>query len=407
MATIFKKSSAKPLPGMAEILTRRGERIARWRDRQGLIRTAPISADGSKVLIERPAWYIVYQDATGRRVTRKGYRDREATEALAGRLERDAARARQGLAPSTDPGLAQTTWEKALDLWLAHLRHDNLDSVYVANMRRLATKVATGCRWTTLGSIRADRVREWLLDIKANGVPDPSGKRKEKPPSDRTIDQYLEVVKRFLAWCCSQEPPYLQANPLEALRKIQKPKRVRRRRALSEEELRRLLLVAGPREPIYRVAVLTGLRKDELRQLQWRDIRLDQARPGVQLRPEANKSRREDRVPLNAQAAAVLVALRSRGAGPLDPVFVTVPTLNTLKRDLKKAGIPYRNEEGRQFDFHSFRYCFATMLAKANVPIRTAIELMRHKDPRLTLQIYTDAGQLDTDEAVERLPMLV
>jgi hypothetical protein len=46
------------------------------------------------------------------------------------------------------------------------------------------------------------------------------------------------------------------------------------------------------------------------------------------------------------------------------------------------------------------------MLAKANVPIRTAIELMRHKDPRLTLQIYTDAGQLETDEAVGRLPLL-
>jgi hypothetical protein len=31
---------------------------------------------------------------------------------------------------------------------------------------------------------------------------------------------------------------------------------------------------------------------------------------------------------------------------------------------------------------------------------------MRHKDPRLTLQIYTDAGQLDLDEAVSRLPDL-
>jgi hypothetical protein len=40
------------------------------------------------------------------------------------------------------------------------------------------------------------------------------------------------------------------------------------------------------------------------------------------------------------------------------------------------------------------------------VPIRTAMELMRHKDPRLTLQIYTDAGQLDLDEAVSRLPDL-
>src|SRR5262245_23101480 len=127
MATIFKKTSTKPVPDKAEILTRKGSRIARWRDRQGLIRSAPLTAEGDKVLIERPAWYIVYHDPTGRRVTKKGYRDREATEVLAQRLERDAARVRQGLPPTTDPGLAQTPWDLALGLWLARLRHDNSD----------------------------------------------------------------------------------------------------------------------------------------------------------------------------------------------------------------------------------------------------------------------------------------
>jgi integrase len=85
-------------------------------------------------------------------------------------------------------------------------------------------------------------------------------------------------------------------------------------------------------------------------------------------------------------------------------VFPSVPTLETLQRDLTRAGISYRDAEGRQADFHSLRYTFCTFLALANVPIRTAMELMRHKDPRLTLQIYTDAGQLDLDEAVSRLP---
>jgi hypothetical protein len=73
-------------------------------------------------------------------------------------------------------------------------------------MRRLLTKVAdrtTGCGWTTLASVRAERVKEWLQDIKRHGVPyvDKEGtlRRKETLPSDRTVDQYLEVAKRFLA----------------------------------------------------------------------------------------------------------------------------------------------------------------------------------------------------------------
>ncbi len=111
-------------------------------------------------------------------------------------------------------------------------------------------------------------------------------------------------------------------------------------------------------------------------------------------------------MPLNAGAAAELAALRPRDCDPLGPVFSSVPTLETLQRDLEKAGIIYRDAEGRQSDFHSLRYTFCTFLALANVPIRTAMELMRHKDPRLTLQIYTDAGQLDLDEAVSRLPDL-
>ncbi len=90
----------------------------------------------------------------------------------------------------------------------------------------------------------------------------------------------------------------------------------------------------------------------------------------------------------------------------MDRVFTSIPTVKTLRSDLKKAKIPYKDIEGRQFDFHSFRCCFCTMLARANVPIRTAIELMRHLDPRLTLQIYTDAGQLETSAAVGRLPKL-
>ena len=111
-------------------------------------------------------------------------------------------------------------------------------------------------------------------------------------------------------------------------------------------------------------------------------------------------------MPLNVGAAAELAALRPSKWDPLGPVFPSIPTLETLQRDLEKARIPYRDAEGRQADFHSLRYTFCTFLALANVPIRTAMELMRHKDPRLTLQIYTDAGQLDLGEAVSRLPDL-
>jgi integrase len=403
--TIYKKTDRKPLPRGAQILHRKGSQYARWTDTRGRVHTAPLTEEGTTVLVERKSYYIDHDGPDGRRVTVKGYTDKEATEQLAARLQKDAERVRVGLAPRADLARAQVPWREARDLWLAGMRHDNLDDVYIDNCSRLLTKLADACGWTTLASIRKDRVEGWLRDIKTNGVPDKDGKRKARLPSDRTIDQYTETARRFVKWCCAQEPPYLDENPLAGLRKIRRPKRARRRRAFTEDELQKLLAVAGERAPLYKLAALTGLRKDELRRLLWADCRLDAPKPYIQLRPEANKARREDRIPLHSTAVNLLRHLRD-GAGERSTVFAGVPRPNTFRRDLMRAKIPYLDNDGKIADFHALRYSFGTMLAKANVPIRTAMSLMRHKDPKLTLMIYVDSGQLDLDEAISRLPDL-
>ena len=57
-------------------------------------------------------------------------------------------------------------------------------------------------------------------------------------------------------------------------------------------------------------------------------------------------------------------------------------------------------------DFHSLRYTCGTMLAKAGVAPRIAMEIMRHTDMRLTMNLYTDPRILDTSKAIERMPDL-
>src|SRR4029079_1138954 len=135
--------------------------------------------------------------------------------------------------------------------------------------------------------------------------------------------------------------------------KIPNPQRSRHRRALGEAELLRLLEVAGRRAPLYRVAALCGLRKDELRQLQWRDVRNELSKPCIYLRPEANKSRRGDRIPLQPGATQLMRTIRPEGAAPLDSVFPEIPTLQTFHRDMRRANIPIEDAEGKRADFHS------------------------------------------------------
>lgn len=75
-------------------------------------------------------------------------------------------------------------------------------------------------------------------------------------------------------------------------------------------------------------------------------------------------------------------------------------------RDLAAAGIAKKDADDRTVDVHGLRHTFATMLSQAGVRPRTAQELMRHSDIRLTMTTYTHLGLVDTAGAVESLPSL-
>ena len=177
------------------------------------------------------------------------------------------------------------------------------------------------------------------------------------------------------------------------------------RRAATIDELRRLLAVSGKRAFVYLVAVLTGLRRKELQQLQWGDVILDAERPHLALRAVTTKSRRADSVPLSPEVVEALQNARPEGWAPEDRVFASIPKSSTFRDDLKRAGIEYE-VDGHKLDFHALRTTFGTLLATSKVDIREAMELMRHRDMRLTTRVYTDPKLIDTHGAATKLPRI-
>jgi hypothetical protein len=67
--------------------------------------------------------------------------------------------------------------------------------------------------------------------------------------------------------------------------------------------------------------------------------------------------------------------------------------------------VPYKDDQGRQADFHALRRSVNTHLAQRDVDVQTRKEMMRHSELRLTLDVYTDKGMLPVAAAVEKLPM--
>ncbi|NLX96663.1 MAG: site-specific integrase, partial [Rhodopirellula sp.] len=195
---------------------------------------------------------------------------------------------------------------------------------------------------------------------------------------------------------------------------------------LREETRRRLETLEWERALIYKTLVLTGLRKSELASLTAAQLVLEADPAYVVLDAADEKSREGSTLPLRHDLAADLqewLAAKAAlvgsepGTVPLDPVrkglpadtpLFTVPAglVRILDRDLKRAGIPKRDDRGRTVDVHAMRHTFGRLLSKGGVAPRTAQAAMRHSTIDLTMNTYTDPRLLDVAGAMDALPSL-
>ena len=219
---------------------------------------------------------------------------------------------------------------------------------------------------------------------------------------DKTANDYLEAARCFFNWLVRLGRA--GSNPLLSVEKVKsKAGRAAEIRALSDDEMLRLLAVAGERKPVYLMAVHTGLRSSELAALTWGDLHLDAVTPFVKVRAYTTKNGKSAEMRLLPELADEFNKLKACGVLDSEPVFKRIPRIERFRRDLIKAGIAPKDANGRKV-FHSLRHTFGTNLARGGVASRVAMSLMRHSDRRLTDKIYTDENLLGTWAAFDTLP---
>lgn len=174
--------------------------------------------------------------------------------------------------------------------------------------------------------------------------------------------------------------------------------------------------VGRERALLYKVLVLTGPRRGELVSLIVAQLRLDGRTPFVELDAADEKNREGSAVAIRADPRQWLAdrAEARRLGKPIParlddstPLFnVPANLLRTFDRDLKAAKIPKRDDRGRTLDVHALRHTFGTLLSKGGVSLRAARAAMRHSDPKLTANVYTDPRLLDVAGALHSLTSL-
>jgi len=220
-----------------------------------------------------------------------------------------------------------------------------------------------------------------------------------KAVKDGTIQHDLTFLRHMFNKCI--EWNLAAVNPMDKVELFKLNNG--RDRHLSTEEANRLLSVCGLE---LRVVVLTachtGFRKKELQSLKWQAINL--ARNSISVESCYSKNGDARTLPLSPDLADALRRLKNEHKpAPDDLVFIYEGRpwktwRRSFRTALKKAGI-------KDFRFHDLRHCFGSWLAMNNVPDKGRMELMGHKDPKMTAR-YTHLSPGYKQQAINDLPRL-
>ncbi len=362
--SLVRQQYTKPLPKDAELFTQDGQQYARWRGRDGKRKTARVTTgrDGQpRIVLRSNKLSAQYRNGAGRveRVA-TGCRTKEAAQTLLHELNVRADKVRAGAWTAAEDSVLDhqaTPIGEHVDAYLDALKNKRgkggkraVNRQHYGNVATRLRRIVAECKFTALRDLSRPAMERWADLREAEGM------------GARTLNGHLAALCAFGNWCVSANR--LVSNPF-----ARPPKRDertdprRKRRALTEDELRRLLRAAKlrpiaeqgrakvvmadkPRDPksrrtwkretltadnlesayrrglealqtrpdelakleragaeralIYKTLVLTGLRKSELAALTIGCVELEGQVPIVRLDANAAKSGQAAEIPLRA-----------------------------------------------------------------------------------------------------------
>jgi site-specific recombinase XerD len=464
VATIYRKTYPVPIPRGAEIIDRRGQRMARWIDGNGNPKIAPLTAGGTRILHEAGCWYARYRDLDRKpcRVS-TGCHDEQAARKVLADILAEMEKVKAGIITAAELKTAKLADEPVavhLEQYLEYLRTKRVrgrrvSDAYRYNVRNRLNRLIDQCQFNRLADIQPEKIERWLEEAENKNL------------SAATRNEYLTSLAAFCSW--AKKAGRLAVNPVAGIQKADRNGDRRHvRRALTADEVARLLRAARIR-PIaelgrqsqslpeddkagrstwtytplaaenleeyyarglsrleghgrrrhelehlgreralfYLLAASTGLRRKELASLTVGQLHLDGARPWVELLAEQAKNAKGAFIPLRVDVVGELQAYlmeHSLANNLNERLFRHAPAIRVFDADLKAAGIAKRDARNRVADIHALRHTFGTHLSAAGVHPRTAMAAMRHSRIELTMNYYTDPVLLDIAGAVEALP---
>ncbi len=321
-------------------------------------------------------WSVRYADANG-----KIHREKVGPKGLARRVyEKRKTQVREGkFFPELLANTKGPTFAEAIDDYITRK-----EPVWKASKewKRIGEKWKERFKGRDLNSIgRADIAQE-ISSLARRGL---------KPG---TMNRHLTLLKAFFHDAVVNGE--LEVDPARFVKKLRENNE--RVRFLSGAEEQRLMDTLPPKyRSVVRFAILTGMRRGEVFNLQWKD--LDFATRNMVI--QEPKEGRIKRLPMSQAVYDLLVGELSKGGkepASSDRVFPFDPH-NFVNRIFIMA---VRRAEIQDFRFHDLRHTFASRLIMKGADLVTIGKLMGHHGTRMT-ERYAHLTDERLRDAVELL----
>jgi len=411
----YRPSYTKAKPPDAQIKRDKGGKYCLIRDRQGISKKCRIK--GERILIESSFYFIVFRDHNQIQQRLQAYRDKASSDQLSEKIGQLVYRVERGRGLSSE----LQEWSDSLP----DVLHDQLSGFGLLKRRRkviagqgldellelfeqsLSVKKRRSPQHVgdTVGKVRRSfdacgfKVFQDIDDIALDKYL--MGLREKKKLATRTLNGYVGALQQFCRYCV-RVLKLSKMNPLDAMENFgsESADRRRQRRALTRTEVEMLLTTTeqGPvrfgmdgkeRSLLYRFALMTGLRANEIRTLRVEHFDFEQPDgPVVLIEAAYSKHRERDIMPLHKTLAPRLKRFfKDQHKLPTAKAFggdfrlLTDKTAIMIREDLEAAKVEYETISG-VCDFHSLRHTFCSSLK--SMATRQAQGLSRHKSSAMT-----------------------
>jgi len=381
-------------------------------------------ADGT--IRKSVVWYVEWRDHKRARRRWAGFRDKAASAEFGRRLEQLAnvvasgasltetqARWVDGLPAPTRKRMAgigmlggeivksSGSLSRHLADYIKHLSAKGNTKRHVRDVMASCRRTLDGIHATDLTQIAPESIEQYLLAGRTNGIT--VNGHKLPPLSVSWSNHQLTYISGFCRWLV--RTGRADRNPLANVSKLNDSADRRHDRAvLTDDQVSKLLQhVKGKpdRYWLYRLALETGLRANELRRLTVGDFDLGES-PGVRVDASYAKAKRTDDVPLSvatAKALAPYIAGKHPAAAAL---VVPAGTARMIRDDLAACKVDYTDEHGRKRDFHALRHTFLTRMGYNVESFADLQALARHSSSSAAITMrYTHAKADAMRRAVE------